>query len=53
MCDRAMTELNHIAQTAPPIVKTHPCATCFVRGLEEKAKKTKEAKERAEKMDES
>ena len=46
MCDRAMTEMNHITQTAPPIYRAHPCATCFAKGLAEKAKKTRDEKEK-------
>ena len=44
MCDRAMTEMGHVTQIASPIVKRHPCANCFARGLEEKARKTREQK---------
>ena len=59
MCDKAMTEMGHMTQTIPPIVKTHPCAEHFARGLEEKAKKTRDEKEKKEReqgggrMDES
>ncbi len=44
MCDKAMIEMGHMTQTAPPIFKTHPCANCFARGLEEKARRTREEK---------
>ena len=36
MCDKAVTELEHITQIIPLIFKYHPCSTCFVRWLEEK-----------------
>jgi len=49
MCDKAMTELGHITQIATPIFKTHPCAPCFTKGLEEKAKQTREQKQKQNK----
>lgn len=46
MCDRAVTETCHSTQMAPPVVKSHPCAACFARGLADKARKTREAKDK-------
>ena len=41
MCELAMSEMNHVTTTTET-TKTYPCAACFARGVEEKAKQTRE-----------
>ena len=43
MCELAMSEMNHVTSTTQTS-KTYPCAACFARGVEEKAKQTREQK---------
>ena len=49
MCDRAITEPGHATQMATAIIKNHPCANCFGKGLADKAKMTKDAKSKGAK----
>lgn len=42
MCPQAMTEMNHVTTTTAS-TKNYPCAACFGRGVEEKAKAAREA----------
>lgn len=41
MCELAMSEMNHVTTTTDT-AKNYPCAACFARGVEEKAKQTRE-----------
>lgn len=45
MCDQAMTEMNHVTNTTQTM-KNYPCADCFGRGVEAKAKQVRDAKGR-------
>lgn len=41
MCELAMSEMNHVT-TSTDTTRPYPCAPCFARGVEEKAKQTRE-----------